>query len=569
MVKGLISLSRALIGVVISFIVFSCGNPAENEVTLNSFGSMLQEENDKEIGTSCNSDVDCGSRLGCFDDICCCKPGLDNCGSECVDIMTDRDHCGRCGHSCHRDESCKEGLCVSKNGVVSDEFQILGVDTPVQVTGGTPGSICYQWHVEAYPEDSVNGYPSYADLILGYGGNLNNWASSWNNWNSTIQVTPAAAPELSFLADAWATTSGGTGLEYISYILYNSSTSKKCLGIAAKTGYKIKSNQWDYPADCVGSDSYSTDGPSIHYDLGGSTLWAVDAVRTPNYYTRLQIMKNCSAGKPGGSSCPVTSTVFITTDYRNGHPTVYVNPCTHNGIVAYRTQAPEKIRLAFYTSNGTLVNNWVADSSAPYVTGSTCPGCPDPNGYHGGLSKIHLSTKYDSSAGKCYAAITWDEAHTASDSKQYLKSHLMTVDITNELSPVVKHSYISSSTSNPYHEFISTVSINKFTKGAGWFFYSQKDGPCNTKYVGWTHTNQFIGSGIWAKVTLAGPFPAVKFSGWGMTHYNGIVQRGLPGGYLFPVWAQPVQTTATNCIYCQGSYWSNPSYGTRVLPPGS
>jgi hypothetical protein len=44
-----------------------------------------------------------------------CEEPFDTCDGECVDLDTDRDHCGECGHDCDSDEICKDGECRKDN----------------------------------------------------------------------------------------------------------------------------------------------------------------------------------------------------------------------------------------------------------------------------------------------------------------------------------------------------------------------------------------------------------------------------------------------------------------------
>jgi len=41
-----------------------------------------------------------------------CEPGLRACGGTCVDLRTDRENCGWCGHSCSESRACSDGSCV-------------------------------------------------------------------------------------------------------------------------------------------------------------------------------------------------------------------------------------------------------------------------------------------------------------------------------------------------------------------------------------------------------------------------------------------------------------------------
>ncbi len=48
--------------------------------------------------------------------------------------------------------------------------------------------------------------------------------------------------------------------------------------------------------------------------------------------------------------------------------------------------------------------------------------------------------------------------------------------------------------------------------------------------------------------------------------YVGIIKRGLPGGYLYPTWTQPIQT-ASSCVACNNGYYNDGRVmGARVLP---
>jgi len=40
-----------------------------------------------------------------------CDPPLADCGPACVDLLQNRDHCGRCNHRCKKGESCQDGQC--------------------------------------------------------------------------------------------------------------------------------------------------------------------------------------------------------------------------------------------------------------------------------------------------------------------------------------------------------------------------------------------------------------------------------------------------------------------------
>tara|TARA_B100000609_G_scaffold199150_1_gene200904 strand:- start:16679 stop:19822 length:3144 start_codon:yes stop_codon:yes gene_type:complete len=44
-----------------------------------------------------------------------CRGHLSGCAGKCVDLKTDNQHCGACGHRCKSDEFCKAGQCAPKN----------------------------------------------------------------------------------------------------------------------------------------------------------------------------------------------------------------------------------------------------------------------------------------------------------------------------------------------------------------------------------------------------------------------------------------------------------------------
>jgi len=55
----------------------------------------------------------CEGQLVCIDGACRCEdPALTRCGSRCIDILTDLEHCGGCGESCGDGFACLEGECV-------------------------------------------------------------------------------------------------------------------------------------------------------------------------------------------------------------------------------------------------------------------------------------------------------------------------------------------------------------------------------------------------------------------------------------------------------------------------
>ena len=181
-------------------------------------------------------------------------------------------------------------------------------------------------------------------------------------------------------------------------------------------------------------------------------------------------------------------------------------------------------------------------------------------------SKVHVATKYNASTGICYAFVAYDA--NCSGAGSYMRSHLDIVDITNETLPTIAKTWIGGGLcgSGTNNTFGSVVTVNQFTNGMGWFYYQQASGnACSTTFTGWTNTALGLTT-LTSTGTLGGPFPTMRFAAaMGLGDYVGIVQRGFPGGYLFPTWAQPVVTSAS-CVSCQAQQRSLATYGTRIHP---
>ncbi|MGB1699374.1 MAG: hypothetical protein ACPHRO_05435 [Nannocystaceae bacterium] len=43
-----------------------------------------------------------------------CPEGLTDCDGECVDLQTDKQHCGACFDNCMGNMNCEMGVCVPK-----------------------------------------------------------------------------------------------------------------------------------------------------------------------------------------------------------------------------------------------------------------------------------------------------------------------------------------------------------------------------------------------------------------------------------------------------------------------
>lgn len=70
----------------------------------------------KVVEYACTSSVpfrqSCPAGLTCNDGMCVCPAGLTRCGSTCVNLQANIDHCGSCTTRCKMGESCEEGMCL-------------------------------------------------------------------------------------------------------------------------------------------------------------------------------------------------------------------------------------------------------------------------------------------------------------------------------------------------------------------------------------------------------------------------------------------------------------------------
>lgn len=73
----------------------------------------------------CAASSDCARNEACYRGVCLperevdggppppCAIGSLRCDDDCIDPLTDRDHCGACDHECRgREDRCALGICV-------------------------------------------------------------------------------------------------------------------------------------------------------------------------------------------------------------------------------------------------------------------------------------------------------------------------------------------------------------------------------------------------------------------------------------------------------------------------
>jgi hypothetical protein len=546
-----------------------------------------------DLGSGCADDGDCKKKMMCTSGgLCACRPGLVACGKRCVDLVNDPHYCGTCGNKCSSGLGCVAGVCGGPKLKDPLPFPIDGADAPHTCTASN----------EAYPEASLNAPPAEGARFfvqfqhkLGSGGSTN-WAATPTLWSSYYYDTPHLPGTPA--GDSWATSSSYTGLEYVSDI-FHVGVSNHCVGIAATDALTMSYGgpPWPYPMGCATPQtSYLQDGPSIHYDEAGTTLWVVSTDQPgASAQPVLRIFPNCGQGAPGGAQCALGTTVTVDNNLM-GHATATVNPCTHHAIVAYRTTVPNvrfgtRIRLKFYDSSGLAIGSpYDVEVGSSFGTATGCTGavsgvpacgvgeeCKIPDAGGGPApdcarvaSKVHVATKL--SGGQCYAYIAYDSNFLGVfDGKTHMRANFAIVNITSETSPVLAVPIMRhpSDTGAQYNSYGSICTASAYTNSVGWFYYSDSDvfgysNPCSTSYEGKTNTNLGI-SGSWTDQTLDSGFPALKLNG---ADYVGIIKRGLPGGSLFPSWHRAITTEGVGygCTSCQGLTYTLTTYATEVVP---
>ena len=73
--------------------------------------------------------VACGDDEVCADGACICRPGTMQCGRECVDTLSDGEHCGGCMMPCDRGQACVAGACVDPDSCMGEVCGRSCVDT--------------------------------------------------------------------------------------------------------------------------------------------------------------------------------------------------------------------------------------------------------------------------------------------------------------------------------------------------------------------------------------------------------------------------------------------------------
>jgi len=113
-----------------------------------------------------------------------CRDGLSNCSNQCVDLRSDPNNCGECGHVCDDGVVCTRGVCEGEDsGGASgdagasgsgDHERDSGVDADSSVTG----------HGGNFTEYDV-GYPEGGDAGQGAGGSSGSGTSTQGGTGQT------------------------------------------------------------------------------------------------------------------------------------------------------------------------------------------------------------------------------------------------------------------------------------------------------------------------------------------------------------------------------------------------
>jgi hypothetical protein len=560
-------------------------------------GGWVSEENRplNSVGVSCVNDAGCAGNEFCVDPPagrCGCDPQLVACGASCRDLATDVQNCGACGRACLTGQGCNQGLCGM---VITPAFEFGPIQ---QLSTGIPADECVPANEGVPARSFSNSQPGAGttDVFISYqsrpiGGttrNFNNWASSWNNWRTTPQQTPVAANTESS-ADAWATSHGGTGLEYVAAHGATNGSASNCLAIGAATRSNLQTNNFSppgFPLTCVepSNAAWRVDGPAIYFDPGANNLYAAYA-EVPNGVGSLTGKAygfiNC-AGTPGGGSCPI-SWKITTNGSLIGHNNVIVNPCTRHPIFLDRSASG--VHMHIFDTAGTLIKNFTV-ANVSYNKNSNCGGAPCGAGNNmickctgvasndcgtAGCAevapRVHASAKYDSITGKCYVYLGYDRSCAASNGNTYMKAAMSIVDVTAEANPTVVVTRQASPCTAAHNEFNTRVSAHYFARDAGFFYYRQRDGDACQTYIGAQVDENLAITSITNAGYLTGPFPTMRHDlTRGLGHYSSsLYQFQLPGGWLFDSWSEPVATNIA-CTSCQGTNYTLSIRGTRIKP---
>lgn len=93
----------------------NCACPADTQLCNDQCASLNTAQNCGSCGNACQPGQICGG-TSCIADTEPCPVPLMRCGSACVDVQIDRNHCGICDEACLAAETCQAGACVCPPG---------------------------------------------------------------------------------------------------------------------------------------------------------------------------------------------------------------------------------------------------------------------------------------------------------------------------------------------------------------------------------------------------------------------------------------------------------------------
>ncbi len=566
--------------------------------------SASSSSNTSETSSSAACPEPCGPGEVCVDDpgTCACAPDRVLCGSECVDLRGDNDHCGRCDARCETGD-CANGLC----GAPLPQ----GPSAPVvMVSGADTAASCVEVN-EAKPERSINFVPggpeyhaAFQRLSWPSPRGFFNWGDQGDSWDAALKQIPVddAAPDALKLAavsaDPWTTTHGGSGLEYASFI-GSTGPNLSCVAVGATDPAGLTSGAWKHPLACAHpaidyTTDWRVDGPMIISDLGDDALYVsyigLDLKAQRKRFRVIRYAPCDGVPRPDDSGgCPIDWDQFVVNSHtHNEHPNVAINPCTHHIYALYRETedgVPERIRVAVVDTNGDKGDppiNFVLDDAVEWGFNTQCGGgscgedyeictCGGPDGQDclkGDVptvacmdlaARVHANITYVPEDNSCRLHIAYDHFTAAG----YAKVRMKTFDVTtDQFAPL--HTLDSSPPDSSFNDFNGTVLADYFSSRLGVFFYRQEAGdPCATRYMGLLSDD---GSDFELREVSDGSFPTVWFEGTGgIGHYVEGARFNEPG-VLFPTWSQPVPSQAP-CLSCQGMEYSLAVMGRRVIGP--
>jgi hypothetical protein len=107
----------------------------------------------------------CPAGATCSGGACGCDFGTQQCGETCVDVMADPRNCGSCGHYCAADEYCRDGGCLTCSGEMCDGICTDTLQDPRNC--GACGEVCAQATPADLPYCDAGTCKSLTSIVTG------------------------------------------------------------------------------------------------------------------------------------------------------------------------------------------------------------------------------------------------------------------------------------------------------------------------------------------------------------------------------------------------------------------